>query len=148
MAIGGGSQYTPNPQRQAENAADMAALQPYDPATLLQALAISFIQVGGPSLEAINRYQVAAEPGDLVKDPMPTFLQPDVVRYFTQNTREYDDTIESAISADPVFEKLMGVQGGDERIKAFRARRTVVVLSLLALRAAEDSTNRFLKKTA
>lgn len=56
----------------------------------------------------------------------------------SQNTELYDDEIESVIDEDDVMKRLYAEPANDERAEAIRLRRSVIVMTMLALESTEN----------
>lgn len=124
MAVGAQS-YRPDPAKQEAAREQIAAHRDIDLAELAK-----FID---PDLIAyIDYYQTGM--ADLRGCELPDDLDVEIANSLRNNTALYDDEVEDLLATDPPYSRLLSLPAGEERSAAIRARRSVIVLSLLALK--------------
>lgn len=75
---------------------------------------------------------------DILAHPLPTTVPKEIAANLKRNTSEYDPEIEAAISKDEIINKIHKADDPHEqRGVAIRARRSAIVLVLLAYNQAE-----------
>lgn len=126
MAVGAQS-YRPDPAKQEAAREQIAAHRDIDLAELSR-----FVD---PDLIAyIDYYQTGVV--DLRGCELPEDLDPDIAASLRNNTTMYDDESEDMLDSDPPYQRLLSQPVSEERSMAIRARRSVIVLSLLALKSS------------
>ncbi|MCA9309337.1 hypothetical protein KC973_03100 [Candidatus Saccharibacteria bacterium] len=126
MAVGAQS-YRPDPAKQEAAKERDAAHRDIDLAELSK-----FID---PDLIAyIDYYQTGVL--DLRGCELPDDLDEDIAESLRNNTAMYDDETEDLLLVDTPYERLLKQPASEERSAAIRARRSVIILALLALEKA------------
>lgn len=130
MRGGSHSTYTQNPERQKANREHIAQLGDYN-------LFRAFVETNHDpttldKIAAIATYQSGTPVEQLVRRPLPAAITDEDRAYFTHNTSLYSDEVEDALDDDAVMRELTKLPATDERMMAIRARRSLLVLQLLA----------------
>lgn len=126
MAVGAQS-YRPDVARQEAARAEIAAHTELDLGEL-------FKFIDPELIEYIDYYQTGVL--DLRGCELPTDIEAAIANSLRNNTTVYDDETEDLLADDPTYLRLLEQPAGEERSTAIRARRSVLVLALLALQSA------------
>ena len=129
MAVGAQS-YRPDPSKQAAAREQIAKHREVDLTELSRFIDSELI-------EYIDNYQIGIL--DLRGCELPDDVDPEIASSLRDNTSVYDDVTEDLLMEDGVYSRLLKLPAGEERSTAIRTRRSVLVLSLLALQNTTQS---------
>jgi len=132
MAVGAQS-YRPDPARQEAARAEIATHHDID-------ITQSYTGISAETVHYIDEFQVTLGI-EMQQNPFPHNLDDDLARSLENNTTIYDDQIEDLLAEDSLYLNLLKQNQSEGRSRAIRARRSVLVLSILILKGTVFDNN-------
>ncbi len=133
MALGGQARVADETKQQAYKE-HVAALRDVDVSI--------YAALGMEAIGLIDTYQQTSGISDLITRPLPPTTDESIAFALTHNTSAYEDIDEGVdviFLSDPILQALSNLQNPDKG-NAIRARRSVVVLALLAIEASQANS--------